>query len=303
MSLLCLLFALATGPAAGSSSVAAGQWTPAPTEATTLLLLSGSDRGYIEPKKCWGRLGGSRYRAELARWLDDTKPGIERLWLGTGNVVATDEDGGSVEPEVMLEHLDSLGYSAIGIGPVELQQVGPFRLLDLSRQLAVPLLATNLRIHETGESPFHEAVLLDTRAGRLLVMAVLPHDPSRAWFRPDRGTVVTVDPWAAVEDVLTRRGEEADFVLLLSTLRQFEVRDLLARAQGIDLMAASDGLLGRFHPVTENGIPVQWLGGFGHILGRAFLAPPGELVATDAVQVRGAFPIDPITGRRVDRIP
>ena len=305
MSALLLLFALAASTAdSPPPATAAGTWTPAPAGASTLLLLSGSDRGYIEPKHCWGRLGGTRYRGELARWLDETSPSLERLWLGTGNVVATDQDDGSVAAEVIFEHLDSLGYSAVGVGPIEIRQLGPFRLRELARRLSVPLLATNLRVHETGSSAFQEAMMLDTRAGKILVLAVLPHEPSRAWFDPKGGTIVTVDPQVAIRDVLERRGDEADFVLLLSTLRQFEVHDLLEHLSGIDLVVASDGQLGRREPVLESGVPVQWVGGFGHILGRAFLGSPGgRLLATDAVEVRGAFPIDPISGRRVDERP
>lgn len=284
-----------SAPAAPTSDVSAA-WPPLPSETRAVLLLTGGDFGYAKPKGCNGRAGGAQYRPAFDRWLAQRAPNVERIWLAAGDNGPFHNEQVAVSFDEMLALYARVGYRAATIGDAELWTPGP---ATLAREAAAggarpTLVAANVVVHETGRAALPASIVLETRAGRWLVVGAAPHRPSQVFGAPDVGTIVTVPAAPAVRAELERRRGEYDHVVLVSSLDYRDLEQLVATVPGIDVVASSAGTYFEPAPRAVGATQLFWLGAEGLRLGRVALDDKGRVLEARVIPIRGDFPIDPL---------
>lgn len=278
-------------------------WPGLPDDTRVVVLLTGSDLGYYWPRGCAGAFGGAVYRPEFRAYLERETPGVEQIWLSTGEISHTDDqDPNAVQPRTMIDALAEAGYAGLGVGLFDLDVAGPGQLREHAAKKGVPLVTTNLFVYETGRPVGSVRRTIETGAGPLTVLAVTSHQPGRVWGDSATGTVVTRDPAASVREAMeeVHRAPVRPFVVLLTTqsgpeltlmLRELEVGDRP------DFVAASRSGRVSATPETIASVPVLWLGQMGKFLGSLVLDGSGQVIDAHAVAIRGEFPIDPKSGQ------
>lgn len=271
------------------------QWTPLPEETATVLLLTGADRGYVAPRGCNKERGGMQYRPAFDAWLAERRPRVERVWLGTGNWLATKPGLGRGTPGEIIELYAEVGYAKVGVGANELYPAHLDVLWDrLGRERGAPQpVCTNLQVFETGEPAFAPRVLLDTQAGRVAVLSLARHDRDAVSGLLDTGSLLTLEPVAALREALDESAGRADFTVLLTTLSADILRSTLREVDGVDLAVSGAGDLRR-NALDRDfaAAPVLWVGDEGQMLGRLALGPGGRLLDARAVTVEPPeFPV------------
>lgn len=299
-AMLFALVLLAPPSVAGADD--ALSWPDVPADAKALILATGDDRQYTVPKGCFDGAGGTVYRPEFERWLEDAFPHLhDRVWVSTGNVLdpgLSEEPTGT--PAETYRLIDRTGYAAVGVGSFDVANLGIEGLLEVDRRHGFPLVSTNLVVHETGRPVFRPSVTHELADGRRLAfLAATVHDPGFLGGTLETGSVVTVDEVEAVRREVERLRDEVDLVVVLSTARQ-GVTEELSRIDGVDLVLAATLLLVRDRPTrVEGGAPVLWLGAYGLHVGRIALGTDGRWLDEPRVlQVKPPFPVDTMTGVR-----
>ena len=289
-----------------------------------MLLLTGGDFGYAKPKGCNGRAGGAQYRPAFDRWLAQRAPNVERIWLAAGDNGPFHNEQVAVSFDEMLALYARVGYRAATIGDAELRTPGPATLAreaaatgagaatnapratttggaatNAQREAATggarpALVAANVVVHETGRAALPASIVLETRAGRWLVVGAAPHRPSQVFGAPDVGTIVTVPAAPAVRAELERRRGEYDHVVLVSSLDYRDLEQLVATVPGIDVVASSAGTYFEPAPRAVGATQLFWLGAEGLRLGRVALDDKGRVLEARVIPIRGDFPIDPL---------
>ncbi|MDH3284805.1 MAG: hypothetical protein OEQ13_08685 [Acidobacteriota bacterium] len=275
----------------------AGEGWPRLADGTrSVIFVTGEDMGFVQPPGCDGRLGGALYREPFDRWLAVERADVERIWVAAGNGSAYEDLGSTVSLDELLALYERVGYRAFAPG---LRDVGPLLTLGRGGESArqtLPLLAANLREFETGEPLFGESAVVETDAGRVAFVGVLPHRPDSLWGQPPQGTVLTEDDASSVREAVGALRDEADLVVLLASHSYTELHELLGRIEGVDVVVSARSGAARATPEEVRGVPVLWIGWRGHYLGRLALGGGGEILSIDAVRVEGDFPVDPLTG-------
>ena len=295
----------AAGPPAGpSTSAGPGGWPPLPPGTRTILLLTGADLGHWEPRKCFNNFGGILYRLGLNEWLFDHEPGIDWHWVSAGDVLSLTLENTAVRPpREIYEGLARIGYDVVGVGYRDLQLLGPFAIRALTRDLPLHLVATNLRVLETGRPFLEESAVLETASGRIGVLVLLPYREDAAWVSPEYGTVTIEPPGRHLVPALRRLASRAGRVVLVAQLDPMTIGRLLESlppdVRPPDLVVGERGTYGQTDVRDVGGVPLLWVGGYGQYLGRAALDARGKLLEVRGMLVRGTFPIDPRTGRPV----
>lgn len=295
MRILVLALTLLTGTVPAFS----GAWQLPPPDATGLLLVTGSDLGYVEPKHCWKGSGGGHYRVGLQQYLAEARSGLPLVWLSTGNVLSTFVEDPMVRPpKEVFAALARLPYTAVGVGQTELEVLEPAPLLRIATAAGVPLVATNVVEWETGRSFARASVLVTVGGARIGILAVRPHDPQLIWESESGTSIVTIEPRAAIESEVARIDGAVDHVIVLSTLLQTEVRELADVVRGVDVIIAASGGLILEEEEQRKAARIFWIGAFGEVLGQSVLAAGSEPRPFQSIRVDDSFPIDPITGER-----
>jgi hypothetical protein len=290
-------FACASISTPAARDIAENGWPPLPEPAATVLLVTGADLGYVEPRGCHGNAGGALYRPALRRWLADRHPEIRQLWLGTGNVLAgRPEDPETSAAERMFELLGSAGYDAMGVGVSDLNVLSPAELRAVAQRRGVALVSSNLLVYETGRPAFATSRVVEIGGVRYGILAALDHAPHRVWGDISTGTVVTVDPLDVLPDLIEELRTRADVLVLLSSMGTSTLSRLLASAPPVDIVVAGWSKYWQPEPKIVEGTPVLWLGADGLRLARAAYSTGGSPLGTSILQVREPFPIDPATG-------
>lgn len=292
LAVLCGL-ALCAGPARAAAD---GEWTALPDGTRTVVLVTGSDLGYVEPKHCQGRLGGGAYRPVFEEWFTRTHPGLDHFWVATGNLARVEDDGIAQPLDRVYTSLSRVPYRAVGIGRWDLGERGA-RLADMARTVPFPLLSANVRVHETGLRLLEPTAEIPVTGGVLGVIGVTAHDAQRIWSVAPDGSVISEPPLADVQEAIAALRPRVKTLALLSSLDYEDLRTLLGKLQGVDVVLASSGAYARLEPEMMAGVPVLWVGSEGHLLGRMALGGDGAVVGLDAVRVTGAFPVDPVTAK------
>lgn len=273
------------------------RWEPLPASAAGEILLTGADSGFVRPNGCMDFLGGSFVRPGFERWLRERAPGAARIWISTGNVLASaDAEVAVAEPEESFATLGAVPYAAVGVGLTDLERVGAQGLLDLADRHDVPLVATNVMIHETGLPFVDRSRIAEVGGRRIAFLAVTRHQPEKIWTLGNAATVVTLEPLEAVRAELASVRGRADRVVLLTTLLQGETRDLAAALEGVDLVVASAGLFRAPQEERHGSTRLYWAGAWGEVIGRLVVEGDAVLDPVEVVPVRHSFPIDSLTG-------
>jgi hypothetical protein len=293
---LATLLALAVPTAGAGEGV--GAWRPLPDGTATVLLATGGDTGFIKPKGCQGRMGGALYRPAFTEWLRGAEPGVQPLWVSTGNLADPSLDE-LVPLREMIAFYGTVPYAAAAVGRFDLEAVGAEGIAALAATAPFPLLAANLRVLETGRPLVGEAAAFDTPSGRIVVIGVVEHDRTAAWGGPRTGTVVTVDPREVVPPLVAHWKGQGARVVVLSNLGYVDLAELLRAAPGVDAAVASNGSVISTSPQDGFAAPTLWVGLLGQQLGRLAFDRSGALLEASAQTVEGAFPIDPLTGNPV----
>ncbi len=271
---------------------------PLPDGSRALLLVTGADAGYLRPRGCHAGAGGAQYRPAFARLLKETAPGIPQVWISTGGISEVEPGDGTVPPSSFYRLFRSVGYAAAGVGPLDLEATGPVRLVQLRAEFGLPLLASNLRVLETGRPALDESVIVETPAGRIAFVGIVPHRPDLVWGDAATGTILTVEAEGVLKTLVPRLRVEAavDAVVLVASLGNVELDALLRAVPGIDLVLAQHGSRMSDAPEDQAGVPTMWMGGDGLRLGALALGANGRVLAARSLPVDETFPIDPATG-------
>lgn len=289
---ILVLFLVPTGAYAGDEP-----WPTLPDDTCTVLLLTGADQGRLRPPGCFKGAGGALYRPAFSQWLARRNPDREYIWLSTGNVVSAIPQSHSASSEDVFRSLESTGYRVMGLGREEVDSLGPVALWRRLAGSDLQVVAANLRVHETGKALFADSVVLETRAGRIAVIGVLPHFPEDVWGSPEHGTILTVDPLPAVARAVAAVRDEVDLVVLLSTLTQRDLQRVIRSVGDIDFVAATEGTLFSTRLREDEVVPIYWLGVWGQVLGQVGLAPGGRITSSQGGLVSLDFPVEPLTGK------
>ncbi len=292
-----LLAALAAAWVAAVPAGRAAAWPDPPAGTRALLLATGGDSGYVQPRGCHKGNGGAAYRVPFRRWLDARDATIDQVWLSTGNVARFDMPLPAQPLDAMWALFQQVGYAAVGLGTFDLDEAGGDGVVRLARRTPFPVIASNLVIQETGLPATADHVILTTRAGRVAVLGVTPHRPELVWGAADIGTVITVPPRDVLPGLIASVRPQADVVVLLSTLGSADLAELLREVRGIDVVFGQDAYLMPEEPQRHGDAAVLWLGLEGLRLGRVDLGERGRPLAFHAVHVEQEFPIDPSTGQ------
>ena len=291
--LTCMVLLALPAPAAAGGF---RDWTPPDEKAALVLLLTGGDAGFVRPKGCFKGTGGSLYRPGLNAWLRGSHA-APRLWLSTGDVLTPLDEEGMAAPEQVLDNLSRSGYSGVGVGGGEFDVIGvPPAHGGAGSSRNIPWIGTNLVVFESGAGPLARSRIVKAGGLEIGVLAVSPHRPGMTLGDLERGTLVTVDPVAAVRREMKDWKSRPDYVVLLAPLPQAEARRVARELSGIDLVLASSALLARPEPEVVGETPVLWVGGWGRFLGRVQLDAESRVIAAEVIEVGSRFPIDPTTG-------
>ena len=135
-----------------------------PTPALALVL-TGQQRGYIEPCGCTeGQSGGISRRASLINELKEKKWPVTGFDLG--GTVRRSRQQSKIKFETMLDAMNDMGYRGLGIAPHELR-IGPIYLLsqnvanDDDSEAGVAFLGANVVLLEMPDlgTPIHSRVV------------------------------------------------------------------------------------------------------------------------------------------------
>lgn len=278
-------FLVLAAPAAAETA----RWPVSPPSVRTLVLATGLEQGFVDPLGCNHGAGGAGFRVGFDAWLRHCNPGLEILWVGSGNLSPSVLEGVAEPAEAVYRVLAQVGYRALGVGDEDLLVQGD-QLFPLARALDLPLVSANLVIHETGEPVFPPFRIVETRAGRIGFLGITPHLPDFVWADPERGTVVTVPPASVLPRVLADLRPQVDRIALLATQDSLQLADLLAQAPGVDVILNAEGARLLAGPEYERGVPVLWLGALGLGIGRWGLDSAGRTVELRTTTVTADFP-------------
>ena len=287
------------GMLAVSTSRASDQgWAPLPDETAGVLLVTGADKGYLEPLPCLRDIGGALYRPGFNEWLAAQAPGLEWAWASTGHVLSKpDPDYSAAEPERMLAQLAETGYAFVGASTMDAEVIGLEGITEWSRR-GVPFYSSNMKVFETGKPALPGHHVLELGGTRLGLVSVTAEDPGWIGIGPDGGTVLVEDARAAVSRALDEvRGAADRTVLLANGLSHTELRALLREIDPPDLVVGQSAAFFVKQPRPIGDVPVLWIGRFGQVLGRVSVSAGGEILEVRGMQVGDRFPIEPLTGR------
>lgn len=272
------------------------RWDPLPENAVGEILLTGADSGFVRPNGCMEFLGGSFVRPGFERWLRERAPGTARIWVGTGDLFDLEaSEAATAQPDESLATLGAVPYALVGVSLGDLERVGAETLVELARRHRVPLVSTNVIVHETGLSVADPSRIVEIGGRRVAFLSVTRHVPERIWTLHG-ASVLTVDPKEALRQEILRVKANADAVIVLSTMLQLETRDLLKNVPGIDLIVASSGLYRSPEEESAGSARLYWAGGWGETIGRLVVRADGSLAPVQVFPVRESFPIDSMTG-------
>jgi hypothetical protein len=274
------------------------EWPPLPDETAGMLLVTGADKGYLEPLPCLRDIGGALYRPGFNNWLAAQAPGLEWAWASTGHVLSEpDPDYAAAEPERMLAQLAETGYEFVGASTVDADVIGFSGITEWSRR-GVPFYSSNMTVFETGKPALPGHHVVEVGGARLGLVSVTAQDPGWVGIGPQGGTVLVEDARSPVSRALDEAREAADTTVLLANgLSHTQLRALLRKIDPPDLVVAQSASFFVERPRPIEDVPVLWIGTWGQVLGRISVSAGGEILEVRGMQVGDRFPIDPLTGR------
>lgn len=151
--------------------------------------------------------------------------------------------------KTILSAYNLLGYTALGIGPADLQY-GVDELLDLASQAEFPFLCANIVLKSTGKPVFKPYVVIDVGGLRLGIYSVVNNDlhPTYLGRVLPRGEIR--DPIEVTREVVKELREKADLIIALSHLNVDDNEKIIAEKLGIDVL---------LDPISKHGTKALWV--------------------------------------------
>ena len=210
------------------------------------LVLSGDQRGYIEPCGCTeDQYGGISRRDDLLRQLREEK-GWTIAGLDLGGLVRRTRAQSRLKFQTLLNALHDMNYRAVGIGPEELR-LGPEELLSQSPHLpgetGIVFAGSNLVFFEDpGLGTPARSTLFTENEITVGVLGVLGETIRRRVIPDGRtGDVSFQAPSEAIAVVLQEFEQQPDLIVLLSQSNVEESRSLAEQFPRIDLILSAGG--------------------------------------------------------------
>lgn len=198
------------------------------------ILITGSYRGRINGCHCPSSSKGGL--AERKTLLDKQFSGKNLLMLDCGGFLDLDPDAGRRASICTLKGLKKLGLSIAGVSMRDL-----FYGLEFVKQAAdsasIELICANLLNGSTGKQIFSSWSVHDITGMTVAVTCVLEH---LSGFRvPGAGDCRTIPSDSVISDLRKSIPEGADFIILLTDIRESGLRELIPTFPELDLIFTS----------------------------------------------------------------
>lgn len=190
----------------------------------------------------------------------------------TGQKVAIESHG-----QVIIEAMNALGYDAMVVGRLELDQ-GLENLQVRAKEAQFPLLSCNIAAKDTGKLLFAPYTVIKRNGARFGILGVSESDVMTA---PGADAVIKLlDSSESVRKYLPGLRKQSDVVIVVSRLGLDGNKLLAGAVQGIDVIVngGSKELLNQ--PETVGGTVIVSAGYDGEWLGRldATVESPGKTI-------------------------
>ncbi len=262
-----------------------------------ILLFSGSVHGFLEECGCESfPLGGLDRRSGFLRLLRREHKGTPKLVLDVGNFSDETSAAGRVKTRRLLEAMGRLGYIASGVGARDLAW-GEAEFQSLTAGLTFPLLSANL-VRESSREPWLEPYTIAQAAGlKVGIVSVTGYDPTLRMPLAGDDAVVTIDPLVGLRRALDELEGRVDLVVLLAALPLEDVRLLVRRVPGVDLVFGSLGAMVLDLAESEGASRILYCGKEGQYVGQVdvFVNEAGTTrsFAERLVALGDSIPADP----------
>jgi hypothetical protein len=208
-------------------------------EPVALLLLSGDQRGYIEPCGCAGlenQKGGLKRRHTFVKQMN------ERGWplalFDLGEQVKRFGVQQEIKFKTAIQSLDKIGYKAVGFGPDDLQLPAELMLLlELPEGQPSPFVSANVTSDYAPEmiAPYKVVTVGNKKIGVTSILGAQYQD-----LVHNEG--IKIRPAAeALAEVLPKMQAEADYFVLLSNSTLEEAIALGQKFQAFNLVVTASG--------------------------------------------------------------
>ncbi|MEO1995504.1 MAG: hypothetical protein ABGZ17_09540, partial [Planctomycetaceae bacterium] len=231
-------------PSRGPEPLLDGWPKPAAT-----LLLSGEQRGYLEPCGCTEtQSGGVSRRQDLVRQLEQRGWSIAGLDLGGS--VRRNRRQNQIKFETLVTAWKSMAYQAVGLGPDELR-FGPDYLLSQHTaagddgQQEVAFVSANVTFYSTDDLGTPARMRqFEVNGVRVAVTGIIGQTISKSVYPPGSQVEVTfAQPATAIQAVLpSMQDTKPDLLVLLSFASMEESRALAKRFTEFDLILTAGGV-------------------------------------------------------------
>jgi len=240
---LCLVIVLLTGR---TRAALAGP------ETVTLTILHTNDLS--------GDLRGAAGRAALIR---RALAGGRAIALDAGNGLSPDPLSAHDRGATMVEAMSRTGYAAAAVGGRDFD-FGADTLRVRAAEARFPFLSANVLDAATGRLLFRPCATFTVGGVRVGVAGLTPAEAVRLTTAERLKGVKVSDPFAAARSaVRDLREGGADYVILLTSMREADALDLARSAEGADLVVAGD-----YHRPSEARATVgmAWLMGGARVV-------------------------------------
>lgn len=170
----------------------------------------------------------------------------------------------------LLASYKMMSLDAINISAKELGD-DACKFIDIAKEYNLPLLSTNLVYEDSGETLFNRSLQIDFAGKRFTILGITKK--TRTQWRDEKGRlIITRDPGEALDEFLDQV-EPGERVILLAYMPRREMKKLLERVEGIDLVLACDGYTQTVQPEMMGETTIIYPGSQGKYFGKMSLNP------------------------------
>jgi len=215
------------------------------------------------------------------------------LHLDAGGFSNFYSDDGAVRGRTIIDVYGKIDVAAVNITPREIAR-GPAEIDALRDGSSIPFLSANLV--EQGSGKPHYTPSLTLKAGKYTIGLVGVCDRVQSqWPLDGGGTLVTADPAEAAAQAVAALDKQCDLVILLAGVQSRNIKDMLAKLPGVDLVLGADGYTTSYQPFRYGEVYASYVGNQGKRLGILELKlRKGKITAFEQkmTMLRNSFPED-----------
>ena len=174
-------------------------------------------------------------------------------------------DDGAIRGRTIIDVYGKIGVGTVNISPREIAR-GPAEIDALRAGSSIPFLSANLVEQGSGKSRYTPSLTL--KAGKYTIGLVGVCDRSQQqWPIDGGGTLAAADPVAAAAPVVAALDKQCDLVILLAAVQSRNLKDMLPKLPGVDLVLGADGYTTSYQPFSYSGVYACYAGNQGKRLG------------------------------------